>query len=268
MKPRNYRQRLEAEMAEREAAAGAPGRAAEAPEPYDAGQWPRLIERLRDASASSEERAAALKALQAATFLGDVFDDCRADYVAALREIVADPDLDLRRRALDILASMKDDFARERIMAGLTGRAEPLIAPAVALGLLARDDHASASAIARQFLERASDRFTRAQAVRLLSRDPAAKAILERLMASKEEFREVRQASAAALRNLDPQAFIGKARQILDDASDFKEIHETLRHALHRSGLVDQGPPQSPGMLASALAWVRGLFGRRGAGPR
>jgi hypothetical protein len=266
MKAKDYRLRIEAEMQPpADAEAVSPDAGATLVDPGESERWPLLIERLADSSAPAQERLAALKTLQAATFLGDAFDSCRAAYVAALRTAATDADAELRRRALDVLASMKDEFARDRILAGLTGAATPLVSAAVALGLLARDDHASASQIALDFLDRSDDRFTRAQAVRLLSSNAGAKQVFERLMASKSEFREVRQASAAALRNLDRPAFVAKAREILQDPSDFRDIHATLRGAFDRAGIPLPEPQarRAEGALSRTFARLRSLFGNR-----
>lgn len=204
-----------------------------------------------------------MKALQAATFLGEQFDSCRPAYRAALRRAATDADERLRRRSLDILSNLKDEFARERVIAGLTGEAAALVPPAVALGLLARDDHASTVGLARDFLAKASDRFVRAQAVRLLSADPSALPLFEKLMSDKGEFREVRQASAAALRNLDPGAFFSRAKAIAADDEDFEDIRRTVRSALDRAGVPvppvrRQEVPTMRRLIEIVRRWVGG----------
>jgi hypothetical protein len=141
---------------------------------------------------------------------------------------------------LDILAGKGDDFARQKLTEGLRGIGEALVSPAVALGLLARDDHASVRDIAHRFLEGNHDAHTKAQAVRLLGSDPAETLTLLRLMQDKSEFREVRRASAVALRALDPDAFVRNARSILADHSDFQDIRKTVSGALARAGLLPE----------------------------
>jgi hypothetical protein len=111
---------------------------------------------------------------------------------------------------------------------------------AAALALLARDDHGSASAIARNLLASGDDA-TRAQAVRVLGSDPGASDLLSGIMKDKDESREVRRAGAVALESLNPQLFQDSAAEILHDEDDFAEIKSTVGGALERSGIsLDQ----------------------------
>jgi hypothetical protein len=276
MKAKDYRRQVEAELARdpqaplsdsaailvasasSEPAAAAALTGAPAPGLHD------FIAQLRDRDAGPAVRLKALRSLLAASFLDNQFDPYRADFVAALRDAATDADAQLRRAAFDVLANMKDDFARAKLIEGLTGAGEALLAPAVALGLLARDDHGSVSTIARHFLEGDADRHIKEQAVRLLGRDPAARDLLARLMQDKEEFREVRRASAVALRSLNRDAFVDAARGILADRSDFADIRETVRGALDRAGLGGDDAPAGgpPNPLRRAIDWLRSKLGR------
>ena len=71
----------------------------------------------------------------------------------------------------------------------------------------------------------------------MLGSDPAATELLTEIMKNKSEFREVRRASAVALKGLNPQAFQTGAIDILSDASDFKDIQSTVGGALERAGI-------------------------------
>lgn len=263
MKAQDYRRQVEEALGRRPqetAAAAGPAKA----EP----EWPALIATVADPAADAEARRTAIHALQAAAFLGARFAACRADFVAALRAAATDPASEsLRHSALDALANMKDSFARERLVRGLENAGEALVPPAVALGLLARDDHVSASSLARRFLESGAGRHIKEQAVRLLGPDPTARPILERLLQDKNEFREVRRASAVALQHLDADAFVEKARRILDDPGEFDDIRRTVRAALERRGIPVpplRGAGEDRGnLVARTLRRLRRLFGDR-----
>ena len=156
---------------------------------------------------------------------------------AALRTAATDTDPDLCRSALDMLVNFNDEFARQKLADGLRGIGEALVPQAAALGMLSRNDHNSATAIARDLLMGGADIATRAQAVRVIGSDPAATELLAEIMKNKSEFQEVRRASAVALKGLNPQAFQAGAIDILRDASDFKDIQSTVGGALERAGI-------------------------------
>lgn len=234
MNVKDYRSQVEAEFG----AAGSPGNASFASTATSAEQnWADAIRQLADPMLPSEARKNAAQVLQAATFLGAQFAPYRADYLAALRTAATDADADLRRSALDILVNFNDEFARQKLADGLRGIGEALVPQAAALGMLARNDHNSAINIARDLLAGGTDVATRAQAVRVLGSDPAATELLAEIMKNKSEFREVRRASAVALKGLNPQAFQAGAIDILSDASDFKDIQSTVGGALERAGI-------------------------------
>ena len=241
MNPKDYRRQVEDEL--RRSSGAADARRTGAPA---AGDWADDIKRLADASLDPAQRLAALQRLQSASFLGSRFAPQRAAYIEALRESATGADSSLRHTALDILANLKDDFARQKLADGLRGAGEPLVPPAVALGLLARDDHGATVEIARQLLQSGSDVATRAQAARVLAADPESKIALVQRMRDKGEFREVRRASAVALHGLDPEAFANAAVDILADLDDFADIKATVRGALERAGIVLSAAPARP----------------------
>lgn len=277
MKARDYRRQIEQEAAGR--ADAVPATVAQ--EPADA--WPGEIALLADPTAPTEDRLDALQSLQAGAFLGTHFEPYQPGFVDSLRRAATDANEQIRREALDTLANMKDEFARQKLIQGLTDAAEALVPPAVALGLLARDDHGSVSGIARNILESDAGRHVKAQAVRLLGADPNAHDLLVRLMQDKDEFREVRRASAAALQNLNPAAFAAKAQEILADETDFEDIRSSVSGALHRASIslrsAETLTAPTPADEASAddtvsvsdtltpigraIGWLRGLFGSR-----
>lgn len=83
---------------------------------------------LRDQKQPIKVRLAALQSLQAASFSVIEFEPYREDYLATLRELVDDPDEELRQRVLGILSREtmgihKRDYSRDcRIQAKLSCR--------------------------------------------------------------------------------------------------------------------------------------------------
>jgi HEAT repeat protein len=239
--PKDYRRQVEEAL---KASSNVARRDVRASPGLQAGpDWARDLDELMDTARNAREREDALWRLQAGTFLVAQFAQYRPRYIQALQLAATDADQTLRHAAFDVLANNKDDFARRKLTEGLQDPEKALVSPAVALGLLARDDHGAATSLARSFLSADSDPATRAQAVRVLSADPASTSLLAERMGDKNEFREVRRASAVALRSLDPDRFRALAQNILADHNDFQEIKATVRGALERDAATPLATP-------------------------
>jgi hypothetical protein len=145
----------------------------------------------------------------------------RPDYLAALRSIVDDPDSQLRRVAIGILAREKDDYVQRRLVDGLEGKSKALVPAAKAIQFLAYDVHSEYFPIAKRIVEEPPSRGAKVEAVRLLAADPSAKELLVGILADPREKPEVKMAGAVALQSLDPEEFERQARRIvLDDDED------------------------------------------------
>jgi hypothetical protein len=195
-----------------------------------------VLKVLRDRDEPVEVRLAALQTLQAASFSVIAFEPCRADYVAALREVAEDPDPELRERALGILARQKDGFAQTKLLAGLEDPADALVTPEKALQLLSYDVHAEAYSAARSIVDQPPNTAAKREALRLLAADATAAPVFERILLDKSELPELRQVSAAALHSIEPDKLREHARSILLDASEGDEIQATSLAALTQFG--------------------------------
>lgn len=233
MKVKDYRSRIENETASPSTAAAA----TEAANADNSGTWQGALQVLLDGSADKTTRLEALRILAAGMFAGIEFAPYRPRFQDALRTIAADSNADpaLRQSALGALINMKDVTARTLLSQGLRQPASAAVPPAVALEMLSLDDHASAAGLAREALASSREAAVRQQAVRILGADPSAKEQLRGILNDKNEFREVRRASAVALRSLEPTAFRNAAEAILADPGDFPDIKATLKGALDRS---------------------------------
>ena len=181
-----------------------------------------VLEYLGDAGNPPDRRLAVLNLLQEISFRMVGFPAKRPDYLAALRSIVDDPDSQLRRVAIGILAREKDDYVQRRLVDGLEGKSKALVPAAKAIQFLAYDVHSEYFPIAKRIVEKPPSRGAKVEAVRLLAADPSAKELLVGILADPREKPEVKMAGAVALLSLDPEEFEQQARRIvLDDDEDY-----------------------------------------------
>jgi len=191
---------------------------------------------LRDRNQPIKVRLAALQSLQAASFSVILFEPHREDYLATLREIVDDPDAELRQRVLGILMREKDGYAQKRLLDGLQDSSKALVPPEKALQLLSYDVHADAYPVAREILKQPPNSDAKREALRLLAADASSAPMFEKLMRDKDEDREIRQISAAALQAVKPKRFQEQAREVLLDKKEFDDIQATALTALTQFG--------------------------------
>ena len=191
---------------------------------------------LRDREQPIKVRLAALQSLQAATFSVIEFEPYREDYLATLRELVDDPDAELRQRVLGILAREKDGFVQQRLLEGLQDTSKALVPPEKALQLLSYDVHAEAYPVAREIVNAPPNPEAKREALRLLSADANSAPVFEKLMRDKDEDRDIRQISAAALQAVRPKRFQESARDLLLDDKEYDDIQATALTALAQFG--------------------------------
>jgi hypothetical protein len=191
---------------------------------------------LRDTKEPIKVRLAALQSLQAASFSVIDFESCREDYLATLREVVDDPNPELRQRALGILARQKDGYSQKRLLDGLQEPDKALVAPEKALQLLSYDVHSGAYPIAREIVNEPPSPEAKREALRLLSADASSAPVFEKLLRDKNEDREIRQISAAALQTVKPKKFEEQARELLLDKNEYDDIQATALTALTQFG--------------------------------
>ena len=134
-----------------------------------------VLEYLGDAGNPPDRRLAVLNLLQEISFRMVGFPAKRPDYLAALRSIIDDPDSQLRRVAIGILAREKDDYVQRRLVDGLEGKSKALVPAAKAIQFLAYDVHSEYFPIAKRIVEKPPSRGAKVEAVRLLAADPSAK---------------------------------------------------------------------------------------------
>src|SRR5262249_13985739 len=128
-----------------------------------------LIAVLKDRAKPIESRYAALQSLGAARFASPEFPSIQGEYLAALRDVSTDADLELRQRALGVLSREKDTYASQKLLDGLKNPDQALVPPEKALQLLGNDIHTDAYPIARQLAKNPPNPTARIEALRLLA---------------------------------------------------------------------------------------------------
>lgn len=191
-----------------------------------------LLELLRDATVPADLRRAILNVLQQISFRMVQFPGKRPDYLATLRSIVEDPDAQLRRRAIGILAREKDEYVQRRLIEGLEQRSRALVPAAKAIQFLGYDIHAEYFPMLRRIIEQPPSRAAKREAVRLLSADPASTDLLVTILNDKHEDPEVRRTAAVALQSLAPDRFEAQARRIVLDDDEDDELRAVSISAL------------------------------------
>lgn len=195
-------------------------------------QMKSMLDVLTNQEEKIEVRLAALQSLQAASFSVIEFESCRADYIAALRKLVNDPDEELRSRVLGILMREKDGFAQKKLLEGLENPDKALLPPEKALQLLSYDVHAEAYPIAREIIKNPPNETAKREALRLLAADATSAPVFEKVLRDKDELAENRQISASALQALNPEKLQEHAREIVMDQTDYDQIKQTSLTAL------------------------------------
>jgi HEAT repeats len=191
-----------------------------------------LLELLRDATVPADLRRAILNVLQQISFRMVLFPGKRPDYLATLRSIIEDPDAQLRRRAIGILAREQDEYVQRRLIEGLEQRSRALVPAAKAIQFLGYDIHAEYFPMLRRIIEQPPSRAAKREAVRLLSADPASTDLLVALLNDKHEDPEVRRTAAVALQSLAPDRFEAQARRIVLDDDEDDELRAVSISAL------------------------------------
>jgi len=218
-------------------------------------------------------RLAALAALQSATFHPERFEKIRADYLQALRKVSSDADLELRQRALGMLAREHDPATQEKLIEGLKEPHKALVAPEKALQLLGYDVHSDAYPVARAIVDAPPNETARREALRLLAADGASAQMFEHILMDKAETSEIRQLSASALHNLAPDRLQTCARQIALDSTEPSAIrsvgvtalthfgdHDTMRQDdvlnAYLAQLGDGGEGEDPTLQTAARQYI------------
>lgn len=195
---------------------------------------------LRDPDEPIDVRLEALQSLQAASFSVVAFEPCRQDYMAALHAIAEDPDPELRKRALGILARNNDATAQKKLLKGLTDPSKALVPPERALSLLANNPHAGAFKVARDIVASPPNPAAKHQALRLLSADAQSVDLLDKILTDKSEAADNRQIAASALHALHPDKLQERARSIVLDPGEDAELKAKCLTALTNFGDQNQ----------------------------
>jgi hypothetical protein len=196
----------------------------------------RLLAMLADSAEPTEVRLAALGVLQQISFRPNDFAALRPKFLLTLRSLSAEPDMDIRRKVVGILAREHDGDTQKRLIAGLKDPKQALVPPAKALQFLGYDPHADAISVAREIVKQAPDEEARLAALRILAADAASRDLFVNLLQNRSESSEVRRLAIAALHALDPKALQSFARSCAVDPTDDDEVRAACVVALTSFG--------------------------------
>ena len=189
---------------------------AERPDLFDG-----LLDIVRDGTVPTDQRLGVLMLLQQISFRLVLFPAKRPGYLETLRSIVGDPDAELRRRAIGILAREKDEYIQRRLLEGLEGTSKALVPAAKAIQFLGYDVHAEHYPLLRKIVEKPPNQAAKKEAMRLLAADPSSEDLMLRILKDKDEKSDVRRLSAVALQSLAPAKVAAEAlRMVADDDED------------------------------------------------
>jgi HEAT repeat protein len=199
-----------------------------------------MLDLLRDTNASLPVRLAALGAIQAASFSALAFSARRPAYLAALRSVVDDPELEMRQRALGLLSREGDRKAQDVLLRGLKDPSKALVPPEKALQLIGYDPKAEAYPIARQILRQPPNEDAKREALRLLAADAKSANVFEKILLDRAEPTDVRQIAASALQTLAPDTLQEHARRIVLDTDENPEVQATSLTAITQFGKAEK----------------------------
>jgi hypothetical protein len=191
----------------------------------------RVIDLLDTASEPRDVRLVALATLQASRFGSAVMAGLRPKYLAALRKLIDQDDEDLRRHALEYLTLEKDDYAEQRLLDGLKDPAKAIVAPEIAIQLLANDLHVDAIPTLRALARNPPSAAVKKEALRNLATDAASAPLLAETLRDRNEADEIRHVCAVALYQIDAAL----ARDIMRELVEAQETSSDLKAALQNS---------------------------------
>jgi HEAT repeats len=194
-----------------------------------------LLAIVQDTEDDSDVRLAALRVLGSAAFQVVRFRPYEQAYKQTLRNLLGDPDTRLRDASVGILAGQHDPEVQQVLLTGLKGAGPLPVERERAIQLLAEDDHLDNLPWLNELYESGSDD-ARQEAVRLMGSYPEAADALETILRDKDESSDVRQQSAASLRNLAPERFEAAAKEIAADATDHPEVRAMSAQAMKHLG--------------------------------
>jgi hypothetical protein len=210
-----------------DAIARAQGRAVKRPRVMNA-----LIELVADPQEKTEVRAAALSAIEAASFKTVEFRPYAPTFHEALRTAATDQDAGLRAQALDILALNRDAYSQQLLADGLRNPREALVRPVDAIRMLGYDVHAGSFPLLREIVATTRQANVRRAALRLLAADSASRGLMRRIATDRSSDKNSRSLAVLALQSLAPRDFTRVARAIVLDDEEDDDLRATVISAI------------------------------------
>lgn len=211
---------------------------------------------LRDTGEPAELRRAALAVVRQLHFNPVVTKAMRPSFMAALRALVDDSDVELRVQAIILLAQQKDEYVQRRLLEGLRDPSKGTVPPEKAIQLLGYDIHAEHFPLLHEFVRNPPNDLAKQEAVRLLSADPTAAELLVEVVRDKAAPPEVRKAGAVALQSMAPVEFEKQAKAVVLDDGEAPEVRASFVGALEHFG--NPAALEQDGVFSTALDGILG----------
>jgi HEAT repeat protein len=188
---------------------------------------------LLDEQEPTDLRHVILDFLETLEFWSPTFKAMRPDYFEVLHKLLDDSVRSLVSDATSILAIHKDEEVQQRLLQSLKDNNEPLVPTAKAIQLLSYDIHFDYHSTVREILmNQSTPEDVRVQAVYALSTDAGSKAVISNILEDKQQSKNVRLASVAAMQSTYPSDFVALGKPVVLDDSDDQEVRAASLNAL------------------------------------
>lgn len=203
-------------------------------------------------------RAIAVKVLTDLSFSSLTMQERSAEMLPALRTIAQDPDPELRRTALSILAAHADDFAQQRLIECVRNPAAGPLPRVECIRLLGFRLHGDAYPVLHQVALSDADEAARIEAVRLLGGYSEARPALIGFLDSRHS-EDLRMAALGTLYANDPAGFPALAIAVVRDerASDALRLYAIQAVRQRRTAILRASGADMPSFDAAVAEVAR-----------
>jgi hypothetical protein len=190
-------------------------------------------------------RRAALRVLEAAAFSSRELANRKAEFVDALRSLIAEDDDELRRNAMQDLALEADEVVQRELVRGLRGETRARVEPEVAIQFLSYDQHANVFPLLREIAMNPPNLRSKKEALRNLAGDPESADLLAQVVDDTREDPEVRHIAALSLAESQPSRARDAARRVVLDRKEDPELRTAMLNSIVHLGALPGADDQS-----------------------
>jgi tyrosinase len=179
-----------------------------------------LLELIANENEPENLRKEAFFTLRKFEFFSSTLMSMRSDVTQTLRGMISDKNMEMRKQAIIALAQDRDVFIEERLIQGIENPAEALVSEDLAVYLLGLNPKVGNFSLFRKIVTNSSNNLSRANALFVLGQDPNSKELLISTFNNKKERFDIRTNSLMSLRNMDSEAFLHAAENLVSDPAE------------------------------------------------